>query len=78
MSAKQELIMLSKTIKEAQPQRPLDVKIIIEDYFKGIHWSLLKDEWDIMSLRDKRNLYGKLYKAYRKGQLPLMPGSLHR
>lgn len=38
------------------------VKEVLEEYFKAVQWSLLKDEWTRMNKKEKRSLINKLEK----------------
>jgi|GEM_PF-5703434 len=36
------------------------VKEVLEEYFKAVQWSILKDEWTRMNRREKQALVEKL------------------
>jgi len=59
--ASEEFNKLEELVRESDPVTTTDVKRVVERYFKGIQWSLLKDEWENhMSEQQREALYTKL------------------
>ncbi len=51
---------LKQLIRDRAPVTTDEIRIIVEDYFKPTHWSLLKEEWEKMSALHREALYSKL------------------
>ena len=56
-----EMFVLRKFIVERQPKSADDTFNVVKDYFNQIHWSILKDEWNVMSGRERNLLVNKLF-----------------
>lgn len=56
-----EMFVLRKFIVERQPKTEDDTFNVVKDYFRQIHWSILKDEWNVMSGRERNLLVNKLF-----------------
>jgi len=61
-----ELKELLKHVKAAKVNSPERVQTEIDTFFRSIHWSLLKDEWDNrMTKVEKRAFCIKMFKQTR-------------
>lgn len=62
MSAKAELEDLINRVRQARPSTMQATQELIEEYFKEIGWSLLKDEWtNRMKAPERRAFVQKVY-----------------
>ena len=51
-----ELLHLKSLVKRSNKS----VKEVVDEYFKTVTWSILKDEYSHMSKREKSQLFNKL------------------
>lgn len=57
-----ELRELLALVRDKRPKTPMTVQTIIEEYFKGLAWSLLKEEYEVhMTLKQQLAFIQKVF-----------------
>lgn len=46
-------------VKQAKPKTVIDVQKVVEDYFRPVSWSLLKEEYEVLMTEQQRQAFLK-------------------